>query len=116
MDRGKQFPEELFHGTSAEMGVGDTISFQPDEEKRLNKDLRKSGRAFATTDRKKAEWYAQEHARKFGGTPTVYSVGAPKDMEYLPDIEEGTYASATGFRITKAEPVQSVERNDELDG
>ena len=96
--------KQLFHGTSAALKPGDMITPQA-VESRLHKDLRIEGHAFATDSRDAATWYAEQHARKFGGKPVVYHVETPSDVEHHPEIERDTYSSPTGFKVTHGEPV-----------
>ena len=95
MSASKHLNKQLFHGTHADLSVGDTIEprtkWHPDDK----------GRAFATHDYPSALWYAGNRAyhegKLFG---TVYSV-EPKEGSNtaVGEVGRDSVTSDKGFRV-----------------
>jgi len=98
MSASKHLHPELFHGTHADLSVGDTV--EPRTEWTPGE-----GRAFATSDYKNALWYAGNRAHTQGKLfGTVYNVepidpNDISDVNKLVDFGVPTYTSKKGLKV-----------------
>jgi len=91
MDKGPQFPDELFHGTNAQLSEGDLIELR-------------HGAAWATDDPVWAKIFSTDSVilnPDAGKIPTVYRVTPedPSDVEQHRYPGRNAYSSGKGFRI-----------------
>lgn len=92
MERGQQFPEELFHGTNVDLSEGDII--EP-----------RTGKSWATDDAAWAEIFANDAVslNKGSGSPRIYVVTPidHSDVETHKYPGRNAYSSKTGFRVLR---------------
>jgi DNA/RNA tunnel of bacterial DNA dependent RNA polymerase. len=93
-----QFP--YYHGTSSNLGIGDTL-LPPNSTDKISELGRKKNldKVFFTRDYKSAEIYAKKAVKRFGGDPVVFLIKPIGDLSVVQDMPGTTVFMADTAEI-----------------